>query len=120
METNGKGLDGQQLSQYQFEQTLQPGDVVRAKWTNNFQYFMGRAVVQEKFKSSIRVVLLEDVTRADWRVPEGGTLAQAKWSGGMPYLKAGHSLSIPLTGNRKWSTNHRVTPAVGTVLNYEE
>lgn len=108
------------LSQYQFEQTLKPGDVVRAKWTNNFQYFMAHATVVEKFKSSIRVELLVDVTCADWKVPEGGALSQAKWSSGMPYLKAGHSLLIPLTGNRKWSTNHRVTPAVGTVLNYGE
>lgn len=94
-----------------FQGELKEGDVVEARWTNSYQYFAAKARVTKKFESSVRVELLQDVTCTGWKKVEDKHVL----STGMPYLKAGHSLSLPLFFGRKfvnpkWSQNNGIFP----------
>jgi len=89
---SGSGRIEDLEAQMRFEEGLQIGDSVVARWTNCNRYIEGRATISKINRSSVRATLDHEIKM------DHGT-----WP-------AGHNLSLPRFRDDKWSWNNGVFP----------
>lgn len=84
-----------------FEDGLNAGDTVIARWTNSGYQFEARAEVVKNNRGSVRIKLLEE---AGWR---GGHLYPAGQTLSIQKFFCGNSVNL------RWSCNNRIEPVGG-------
>lgn len=90
-------MTGQDLRKVlDFENGIKAGDIVLAKWTNNYKTPKAKAEVVKVNSQSFRIRLLEDIQ--DWLAGQVFPIPR---------------LALGGTGFSKWSYNNRLEPVEG-------